>query len=138
MSLEKVFDVEIDGKDYKLEMTNNAWIKFEVAMEKSPVTWAVETLTTAGQPQYQHMLLLLICQLEEHQPKLRVTANKLKKMISIQSMFVGMTEETLGDTLLKCLRAAYAEEDDLETISDDSLESGEPDPLDEKLPDGQT
>jgi hypothetical protein len=138
VSFEKVFEVEIDGKPYNIEIDNMAYLKFERLMGKSAVTWAIEAMNTTGQPKYEDMLKLLICALAKHHPKLRLTVDLLQSKIPTRSMFINLGKISLGDTLIKALHASFAEDEDIKGLELESLEDSEPDPLAEKPRDGGT
>lgn len=135
MSLEKVFDVEIDGKDYKIEMTNLAMLNFERTIGMSTVNWAISALQD-GQPKYEDMLNLLICSLRKHHPKLKMTVGLLTNFLSPKDMRNTGGSETVGDTLVAALNAAWVDEDDIKKMEAESLEDTEGDPLAEPSQDG--
>jgi hypothetical protein len=121
VSLEKVFEVEIDGKPYNIEIDNMAYLKFERLMGKSAVTWAIEAMNTTGQPKYEDMLKLLICALAKHHPKLRLTVELLMPKIPIRSMFINLGQDSLGDKLITALHATFAEDKDIKGLELESL-----------------
>lgn len=138
MGLEKVFEVEIDGKDYKIEMDNLAYLNFERLVGASPVTWSLGAQTTTGQPKYDHMLKLLICALKKHHPKLRLTVDMLQAKVKPRELFINLNKDSLGDKLIEALTATLAEDDDISLTDSDPMEEVDKDPLDESEKTGQT
>ncbi len=134
MSLEKVFEVEIDGKEYKLEVDNMAFLKFEKLMGKNPVTWVIEAEAIVGQPLYGNMLMLFTCAIAKHHPGLRLTTLKLTNMIPHADMCINLGRDSIGDKLIEALQAGFPEKEDLGEVDP----AGEPDPLDGTPQDGGT
>jgi hypothetical protein len=138
VSLEKVFEVEIDGKDYEIEMTNMAFLEFERAVGMSVVDWAIDALNAEGQPQYEDMLSLLIAALKKHNKTMKHTVETLQHFVSPFELFLSHgTRDTTGDRLIQCLTAAFPDNEDVNQSGGTSVESDEG-PLVENPPDGGT
>jgi hypothetical protein len=141
VSLEKVFEVEIGDKTYKIEMDNMAIVNFEKAVNMGFIDWArkiglvVDEGNGTWMPPYLDALKLLICVLRKHQPRTRFTVESLTKYVGPKDIY---GKHKTGLNLLACFTAVIADDEDTEAIKDDSAEAGEDDPLAEKPRDGGT
>jgi hypothetical protein len=142
VSLEKVFDVEVGGKEYKIEMDNMALIRFERSIERSWLDWGNDYIHgndgegMRWQPPFEDAIKFLISALKKHQPKLKFTVESIANSedVTVQNIYNG----ELGISMLGCYLSLFPDVSDLESSESESAEAGEDDPLDEKPNFGQT